>query len=96
MLYTIDTINNLPSFLPSIKLGAQILDDCDKDTYGLEQAVDFIKGSISTIDSSTCSDGFSPTNQKHDVISGVIGAPSSVTSIQVANLLRLFKIPQVK
>ena len=24
--------------------GALILDDCDTDTYGLEQAVDFIKG----------------------------------------------------
>ncbi|KAI8436419.1 LOW QUALITY PROTEIN: hypothetical protein MSG28_010014 [Choristoneura fumiferana] len=29
------------------------------------------------------------------VISGVVGAASSVTSVQVANLLRLFKIPQV-
>merc|ERR1719510_2433119 len=29
------------------------------------------------------------------VISGVVGAASSVTSIQVANLLRLFKIPQI-
>ena len=26
--------------------GALILDDCDTDTYGLEQAVDFIKGKI--------------------------------------------------
>ncbi|CAH1404476.1 unnamed protein product [Nezara viridula] len=33
--------------------------------------------------------------QVRKVISGVIGAASSVTSIQVANLLRLFKIPQV-
>ena len=24
--------------------GALVLDDCDTDTYGLEQAVDFIKG----------------------------------------------------
>ena len=29
------------------------------------------------------------------MIAGVVGAPSSVTSIQVANLLKLFKIPQV-
>ena len=28
-------------------------------------------------------------------IIGVVGASSSVTSIQVANLLKLFKIPQV-
>ncbi|CAG7727490.1 unnamed protein product [Allacma fusca] len=33
--------------------------------------------------------------KKNKVISGVVGAASSVTSIQVANLLRLFKIPQV-
>ncbi|KAK6620302.1 hypothetical protein RUM44_006703 [Polyplax serrata] len=43
MLYTLDVINN-STLLPSIRLGAHILDDCDKDTYGLEMAVDFIKG----------------------------------------------------
>lgn len=43
MLYTLDVINN-SSLLPEFKLGAHILDDCDKDTYGLEMAVDFIKG----------------------------------------------------
>ncbi|XP_018331970.1 uncharacterized protein LOC108741614 isoform X2 [Agrilus planipennis] len=44
MLYTLDVINNpLNSILPNITLGAHILDDCDKDTYGLEMAVDFIK-----------------------------------------------------
>ncbi|KAI1297145.1 Metabotropic glutamate receptor [Halotydeus destructor] len=96
MLYTIDWINRQSNFLPGIKLGAYILDDCDKDTYGLEQSVDFIKGSINTIDdvSYKCTDGSTPTIRQQ-VISGVIGAASSVTSIQVANLLRLFRIPQV-
>ncbi len=49
-------------------------------------------GSISNIDEgeSSCRN-----NSNHEVISGVVGAPSSVTSIQVAHLLRLFKIPQV-
>lgn len=45
MLYTIDWINN-QEIIPGVKVGAYILDDCDKDTYGLEQAVDFIKGKI--------------------------------------------------
>ncbi|XP_031349430.1 metabotropic glutamate receptor 2-like [Photinus pyralis] len=45
MLYTLDRLNEpKTSFLPNITLGAHILDDCDKDTYGLEMAVDFIKG----------------------------------------------------
>ncbi|KAF7271349.1 hypothetical protein GWI33_015766 [Rhynchophorus ferrugineus] len=44
MLYTLDRLNNAENkLLPDIVLGAHILDDCDKDTYGLEMAVDFIK-----------------------------------------------------
>lgn len=43
MLYTLDNVNR-EGLLPNITLGAHILDDCDKDTYGLEMAVDFIKG----------------------------------------------------
>ena len=37
-----------------------------------------------------CKDGTGP-----EMIAGVVGAASSVTSIQVANLLKLFKMPQV-
>ena len=57
----------------------------------------YIPGSISNIGDDTdykCRDGSSP-EVRNKVISGVVGAASSVTSIQVANLLRLFKIPQV-
>ncbi|KAK1121005.1 hypothetical protein K0M31_010790 [Melipona bicolor] len=43
MLYTLDRLNDL-EIVPGVKIGAHILDDCDKDTYGLEMAVDFIKG----------------------------------------------------
>ncbi|CAG0918157.1 unnamed protein product [Notodromas monacha] len=52
----------------------------------------FSSGSISNIDEgeSSCRN-----TSNHEIISGVVGAPSSVTSIQVAHLLRLFKIPQV-
>lgn len=49
MLYTIDQINlNSVVSLKNITLGAHVLDDCDKDTYGLEMAVDFIKGKLNT------------------------------------------------
>jgi metabotropic X receptor len=46
MLYTVDRVNSLGVLPPPLKLGAYVLDDCDKDTYGLQQAVDFIKGEI--------------------------------------------------
>ncbi|KAL0839164.1 hypothetical protein ABMA28_017132 [Loxostege sticticalis] len=92
MLYTLDIINNDLKLVPGVTLGAHILDDCDKDTYGLEMAVDFIKGSISNIDDAEYACNATAVRK---VISGVVGAASSVTSVQVANLLRLFKIPQV-
>ncbi|XP_045498210.1 metabotropic glutamate receptor 3-like [Colias croceus] len=92
MLYTLDIINHKLKLIPGVTIGAHVLDDCDRDTYGLEMAVDFIKGSISNIDDAeyACN-----ATAMRKVISGVVGAASSVTSVQVANLLRLFKIPQV-
>lgn len=45
MLYTLDRLNQ-EEIVPGVKIGAHILDDCDKDTYGLEMAVDFIKGKL--------------------------------------------------
>lgn len=45
MLYTIDIINK-HEVIPGIRLGARIKDDCDRDIYGLEQSVDFIRGKI--------------------------------------------------
>ena len=44
MLYTVDRVNALGILPGNLTLGAYVLDDCDKDTYGLQQAVDFIKG----------------------------------------------------
>jgi len=46
MLYTVDKVNAMGVLPPPLKLGAYVLDDCDKDTYGLQQAVDFVKGNL--------------------------------------------------
>ncbi len=42
MLYTLNEVNKNRS--NPFTIGAHILDDCDTDTYGLEMALDFIKG----------------------------------------------------
>lgn len=47
MLYALDAARALSP--PGVRLGAHILDDCDNDTYGLEMALDFIKGELSPI-----------------------------------------------
>ena len=48
MLYTVDAVNRGGVLPAGVTLGAHILDDCDRDTYGLKQAVDFIKGRSDT------------------------------------------------
>lgn len=48
MLYTIEKVNEM-DIIPGVTLGARIKDDCDRDIYGLEQAVDFIRGMIINI-----------------------------------------------
>ncbi|CAH4028607.1 unnamed protein product [Pieris brassicae] len=92
MLFALDEAVRAGLPPPGVRLGALVLDDCDSDTRGLEMALDFIKGSISNIDDEEYACNASAVRK---VISGVVGAASSVTSVQVANLLRLFKIPQV-
>ncbi|CAB3256513.1 unnamed protein product, partial [Arctia plantaginis] len=92
MLFALEAVASAGIGPPGVRIGAHVLDDCDNDTYGLEMALDFIKGSISNIDDAEYACNATAVRK---VISGVVGAASSVTSVQVANLLRLFRIPQV-
>ena len=81
-----------------LKLGAIILDTCSSDSYALNQSLEFIRASINTVEGSAfqCSDGSIPRPKYGmKIISGVVGGSYSEVSLQVANLLRLFKIPQV-
>lgn len=100
MLFTIEEINNRQDILPNITIGARILDTCSKDTYALQQSLDFIKSSLSDkndVDDYYCADKstvlrHSKATQK---IRTVVGGSYSSVSILVANLLRLFSIPQI-
>ncbi|XP_048879968.1 glutamate receptor, metabotropic 2a isoform X1 [Brienomyrus brachyistius] len=98
MLLALDEINHDERILPGLRLGAHILDSCSKDTYALEQSLEFVRASLTKVDETEyiCPDG---SYAIHDdlplAISGVIGGSYSDVSIQVANLLRLFQIPQI-
>uniref|UniRef100_A0A8C8B8L8 Glutamate metabotropic receptor 8 n=1 Tax=Otus sunia TaxID=257818 RepID=A0A8C8B8L8_9STRI len=96
MLYAIDQINKDPDLLANITLGVRILDTCSRDTYALEQSLTFVQALIEKDGSDVkCANGDPPIFTKPDKISGVIGAAASSVSIMVANILRLFKIPQI-
>lgn len=100
MLFALDQINADRGLLPTVTLGALILDTCSSDSYALNQSLEFIRASINTAFESSaflCSDGQPPKpNFGMKTISGVVGGSYSEVSLQVANLLRLLKIPQVR
>lgn len=83
LLFAIDQINSNPKILKNITLGIEVYDTCASETRALDEAVKFISGHLGKDVSSQ-----SP-------LAGVIGASYSSISIQIAHLLRLFKVPQV-
>ncbi|KAG5835395.1 hypothetical protein ANANG_G00243490 [Anguilla anguilla] len=96
MLFALDRINNDHELLPNITLGARILDTCSRDTHALEQSLTFVQALIERDGSDVkCPGGGPPVVSKPERVVGVIGASASSVSIMVANILRLFKIPQV-
>lgn len=80
MVLAIDLVNNDPTLLSGVKLGFEIRDTCAIPAKALDESLHYL-----TMDSLR-------TGRQ---ISGVVGAAASSVSISVANLLRLFRIPQV-
>ncbi|XP_030641108.1 metabotropic glutamate receptor 7-like [Chanos chanos] len=96
MMYALDQINSDDQLLPNITLGARILDTCSRDTYALEQSLTFVQALIQKDTSDVkCTNGEAPVFVKPEKVISVIGASASSVSIMVANILRLFQIPQV-
>ncbi|XP_043522698.1 metabotropic glutamate receptor isoform X2 [Frieseomelitta varia] len=100
MLFAVDQINRDKKILPGITLGVHILDTCGRDTYALNQSLHFVRASLSNLDITVleCADKSVPRVKKTvsaGPIFGVIGGSYSSVSLQVANLLRLFHIPQI-
>lgn len=100
MLFAVDQINEQNDILPGIALGVHILDTCSRDTHALNQSLHFVRASLSNLDISVleCADRSIPKVRKSanaGPIFGVVGGSYSSVSLQVANLLRLFHIPQV-
>ncbi|XP_036386956.1 metabotropic glutamate receptor 7 isoform X1 [Megalops cyprinoides] len=96
MMYALDQINSDDDILPNITLGARVLDTCSRDTYALEQSLTFVQALIQKDTSDVrCTNGEPPVFVKPEKVIGVIGASASSVSIMVANILRLFQIPQI-
>ena len=81
--FAVNKINSDPNLLPAgTKLGFVVRDSCLMVNTALDRTLDFITGST-------------PVGNASYRVSGIIGETQSTISINMASLLRLFRIPQV-
>lgn len=91
MIFAVDQINRNPDLLPNITLGMSAYDTCGWYTRALEESLEFVMKSLENKAVPTSCESVLKENK----IVGVVGAASSAVSVQVANLLRLFNLPQI-
>lgn len=95
MLFALDRINQDPSLLNGISLGATILDTCSSGEHALKQTLQFLDPPAD-MGIFKCADGSAPSIDKYkQKITGVIGGSYSEVSQKVASLLGLFHVPQI-
>lgn len=85
MVFAINLINSDPDLLPGVNLTFTIRDTCSNPSHALDQTFEYVQNQ-----NVSCSDGLSRV-----AVSGVVGAHFSRVSMDVANLLRLYKVPQI-
>lgn len=94
MLFAIEQINLDQHLLPGVELGALALDTCSDDNYALEQSLQFVHSRLASR-TCTCANQSTVESVNNDNVFGVVGATLSSVSVHVANLLRLFQLPQI-
>lgn len=96
MHFAIDQINQDNDVLKNIVIRPIFIDSCDQGNIAVER---FVKDALQKIRGTTeesCSSSAALQGETmEDLYGGVIGAASSSVSMELANLLRLFKVPQI-
>ena len=102
--FAVQEINNRSDILPDLRLGFVAFDDCHSSQIALGRAIQFMPLQIRNADvhNITHDNGDSKIIEKFHThekvfydVAGVIGPYTSELSIYVANVLNLFRIPQI-
>ena len=94
MFYAIDLINDNHNILQNLHIKFKVHDSCDQSSVALENIVSTIIQNTNSSNNDICAN----TENKNETtkkVFGFIGASKSGVSKQLANLLRLFRIPQI-
>ena len=83
MLYALDRINADPRILPGIKLGSVIADTCNSALISRQKTRKFIK--IILV----------PESSNYSELVSVIGPMTGLNAKDVANILQVFRVPQI-
>ncbi|KAE8605688.1 hypothetical protein XENTR_v10015287 [Xenopus tropicalis] len=86
-IYAVEEINKNSQILPNITLGYQIFDSCGCDFKAISGVLDTMSGAEQTIPNYDC--------RENNKLVGVLGDLSSGTSHTMAQLLAVFRYPQI-
>lgn len=89
MLYAVQRINKEASILPGLTLGLRAFDTCSSETTALDRTVEEF------ITDQKCDSKEGDEIAGGRQVVGIVGPLYSSVSVQVAHLLRLFKMPQI-
>jgi len=96
MYLTIDLINANSDLLHDIVVKPLFIDSCDQPNLAVER---FVKEALTkfrgTSGLESCHDTTFFSDKEDSLYAGVIGGASSSVSMELGNLLRLFKVPQI-
>ncbi|XP_063785749.1 extracellular calcium-sensing receptor-like [Pseudophryne corroboree] len=87
LIHTIEEINRDPNILPNVTLGFQMYDTCTMANSELQGALQFLTEFTAITSSSQCS--------SRPSFMAIIGSTGSTNSMAVANVLGIFRYPQV-
>lgn len=94
VLYSLDYVNQLELLRPfNVTLGAVVLDDCDNNFRGVENALAFSYARLVKV---RCDTNESAAFGAERKVVGVVGSSKSEVSIALAGLLAASQMPQVR
>ncbi|KAJ1139392.1 hypothetical protein NDU88_005765 [Pleurodeles waltl] len=88
VVFAVEEINRNPTLLPNITLGFRIHDSCQSETIAVASTLSLLSGVNEPLPNFHCN--FTP------MLLGAVGEVAELTTKVIANILSVFRVPQVK